>query len=138
MTTPTPYAVTQDDVQALIRVMENAGRAANASWFDVAHRVLQGLHSRNIVNYSIPRVDRDSVVQENARLQSVIDGLREQIRTGTILLNDLRAQATAATEALGSCTAELTAAQSGLSSCQTALELCQQSSGGGVLSAVKK
>src|SRR5690349_19914587 len=53
MTTPTPYVVTQDDVEALISDMDNFARPANASWFDVAHRVLQGLHSRGIVNYSM-------------------------------------------------------------------------------------
>lgn len=79
VTTPTPYVVTQDDVQALIRVMENAGRAANASWFDIAHRVLQGLDSRGIVSYSIPRVTRDSVVAENQRLELEVQGLRAQL-----------------------------------------------------------
>lgn len=79
MTTPTPYAVTQDDVQALIRVMENAGRAPDATWFDVAHRVLQALNSRGIVSYSIPRVTRDSVVAENQRLELQIQGLTAQL-----------------------------------------------------------
>lgn len=80
MTTPTPYVVTQDDVQALIRVMETAGRARDASWFDVAHSVLQGLHNRGIVNYSIPRVTADSVIAENQRLELQIDGLTTQLR----------------------------------------------------------
>lgn len=79
MTTPTPYTVTQDDVQDLIRVMENAGRAPSASWFDVAHAVLRGLHNRGIVDYSIPRVTRDSVVQENQRLELVVQGLNLQL-----------------------------------------------------------
>lgn len=79
MTTPTPYTVTQDDVQALIRVMENAGRAPDATWFDVAHSVLRGLHTRGIVNYSIPRVTRDSVVAENQRLEEIVRGLEAQL-----------------------------------------------------------
>ena len=125
MTTPTPYAVTQDDVQALIRVMENAGRAANASWFDVAHRVLQGLHSRGIVNYSIPRVDRDSVVQENARLEQQVLGLLTQLTDVQTLLTNRVAMLNACTESLDTRTAELTTAQSSLSSCQTELALCR-------------
>lgn len=79
MTTPTPYVVTQDDVQALIRVMENAGRAPDASWFDVAHRVLQGLHNRNIVNYSIPRITPEQVIAENQRLELQVQGLQAQL-----------------------------------------------------------
>lgn len=90
MTTPTPYAVTQDDVQALIRVMENAGRPANASWFDVAHRVLQGLHSRGIVNYSIPRLTPELVLVENQRLELQVQGLQLQ-------LDDCRTRLAAAT-----------------------------------------
>jgi hypothetical protein len=73
--------VTQDDVQDLIRVMENAGRAPNATWFDVAHRVLTGMHNRGIVNYSIPRVTRDSVVAENQRLELQIQGLQLQLQS---------------------------------------------------------
>jgi hypothetical protein len=79
VTTPTPYVVTQDDVQALIRVMENAGRGPNASWFDVAHRVFQGLHSRGIVNYSIPRVTPEQVIAENQRLELQVTGLQAQL-----------------------------------------------------------
>ena len=79
MTTPTPYVVTQDDVQALIRVMENAGRGPSASWFDVAHRVLQGLHSRGIVNYSIPRLTPEQVITENQRLELQVQGLQAQL-----------------------------------------------------------
>lgn len=80
MTTPTPpYVVTQDDVEALIRVMENAGRPVNASWFDVAHRVLQGLHSRGIVNYSIPRLTPEQVIIENQRLELEVRGLNAQL-----------------------------------------------------------
>jgi len=79
VTTPTPYVVTQDDVQALIRVMENAGRGPNASWFDVAHRVLQGLHSRGIVNYSIPRITPEQVIAENQRLELQVTGLQAQL-----------------------------------------------------------
>lgn len=79
MTTPTPYVVTQDDVEALIRVMENAGRPANASWFDVAHRVLQGLHTRGIVNYSIPRLTPEQVIIQNQQLELQIQGLTAQL-----------------------------------------------------------
>jgi hypothetical protein len=79
VTTPTPYVVTQDDVQALIRVMENAGRGPGASWFDVAHRVLQGLHSRGIVNYSIPRLTTEQVITENQRLELQVQGLQAQL-----------------------------------------------------------
>lgn len=79
MTTPTPYSVTQDDVQALIRVMESAGRAPDATWFDVAHRVLLGLQTRGVVNYSIPRVTRDSVITENQRLELQVQGLTAQL-----------------------------------------------------------
>lgn len=125
MTTPTPYAVTQDDVQALIRVMENAGRAPDASWFDVAHRVLQGLHSRGIVNYSIPRVTRDSVVQENARLEQQIIGLQAQLRDVQASLVTRLTELVACTENLDTRTAELTSTQSALSSCQAALALCE-------------
>lgn len=79
MTTPTPYVVTQDDVEALIRVMENAGRPTNASWFDVAHRVLQGLHTRGIVNYSIPRLTPEQVIIQNQQLELQIQGLTAQL-----------------------------------------------------------
>ena len=79
MTTPTPYVVTQDDVQALIRVMENAGRLPNASWFDVAHRVLQGLHTRGILNYSIPRITSEQVIADNQRLELQVQGLQAQL-----------------------------------------------------------
>jgi hypothetical protein len=61
--------------------MENAGRVPNASWFDVAHRVLTGMHSRGIVNYSIPRVTRDSVVAENQRLELQVQGLQLQLES---------------------------------------------------------
>lgn len=92
MTTPTPYSVTQDDVQDLIRVMENAGRAPNASWFDVAHRVLVGFHNRGIVDYSIPRVTRDSVVQENQRLELIVRGLGLQLTECRAQLVDCQTQ----------------------------------------------
>jgi len=118
MTTPTPYAVTYDDVVALVRVMENAGRAPNASWFDVAHRVLQGLHSRNIVNYSIPRVDRDSVVQENARLELQVAGLLTQLQACQQNLATRATELGACTDQLSTRTAELTACQSELSTCR--------------------
>lgn len=118
MTTPTPYAVTQDDVQALIRVMENAGRAQNASWFDVAHRVLLGLHNRGIVNYSIPRVDRDSVVQENARLELQVAGLQTQLQACQENLAARVTELTMCSDQLSTRTAELTTCQSELSTCR--------------------
>lgn len=119
MTTPTPYAVTYDDVVALVRVMENAGRAQNASWFDVAHRVLQGLHNRNIVNYSIPRVDRDSIVQENARLETQIAGLLAQ-------LQDCQRNLGARTSELATRTEQLDARTAALTTCQTELSTCRE------------
>lgn len=136
MTTPTPYVVTQDDVQALIRVMENAGRAQNASWFDVAHRVLQGLHSRGIVNYSIPRVDRDSVVQENARLEQQIQGLQAQLVDAQAQLDTRQAALNACTNDLATRTADLTTTRSSLSTCQADLAQCRATTGG--TSTVKK
>lgn len=126
MTTPTPYVVTQDDVQALIRVMENAGRAPDASWFDVAHRVLQGLHSRGIVNYSIPRVTRDSVVAENQRLEQQVAGLRAQLDTSQQTLATTQAQLATCADDLSTRTADLTARTSQLSSCQQELATCRE------------
>lgn len=105
MTTPLPYVVTQDDVQALIRVMENAGRPGNASWFDVAHRVLQGLHSRGIVNYSMPRLTPEQVITENQRLELQVQGLQAQLTSKTT---------------------ELVTCAGGLVTCQADLALCQQ------------
>lgn len=130
MTTPTPYAVTYDDVVALVRVMENAGRAQNASWFDVAHRVLQGLHSRNIVNYSIPRVDRDSVVQENARLEQQIQGLQAQLADVQTQLGARLTALNACTSELTTRTADLTTARSSLGTCQAELTRCREATGG--------
>lgn len=107
MTTPTPYVVTQDDVQALIRVMENAGRAANASWFDVAHRVLQGLNSRGIVSYSIPRVTAEQVIAENQRLELQVEGLLVQLGAKELELADARDALAAANAELSACRVDL-------------------------------
>lgn len=115
MTTPVPYVVTQDDVQALIRVMENAGRPTNASWFDVAHRVLQGLHSRGIVNYSMPRLTPEQVVTENQRLELQVQGLQAQL--------------TSKTSELATVQQSLTTCATGLTTCQGDLALCQQQVG---------
>ena len=112
MTTPTPYTVTQDDVQALIRVMENAGRAPGASWFDVAHRVLQGLHTRGIVNYSMPRLTPEQVLVENQRLELQVQGLTAQLAAKT-------SELATAQGALTTCSTALTA-------CESDLMLCQQ------------
>lgn len=136
MTTPTPYAVTYDDVVALVRVMENAGRAQDASWFDVAHRVLLGLHNRNIVNYSIPRVERDSVVQENARLEQQIQGLQAQLVNVQTQLNTRQAALNACTSDLATRTADLTTTRSSLGTCQAELTRCREAAGG--TSMVKK
>jgi hypothetical protein len=122
MTTPTPYTVTYDDVVALVRVMENAGRAGNASWFDVAHRVLQGLHNRGIVNYSIPRVDRDSVVQENVRLETQVAGLLAQLQDCQRNLGTRTSELATRTEQLDTRTAALTTCQTELSTCREGRE----------------
>lgn len=98
--------------------MENAGRAPNASWFDVAHRVLQGLHSRGIVNYSIPRLTAEQVIAENQRLELQVTGLQAQLTSCQTQLNDAQGELSTCANALSARSLELLTCNSELAQCR--------------------